>query len=495
MITPVSHSRVGLGTLFGRLKGRNGLIGAIWSCLNAGAGVALPFVVFIFFAHVLMPAQVGMIVLGVSCAEFVKAIGLSGLYEALLQQSIDRQRYHETAFAVLLLSGLVLLGVYAGMITLLARMIDGVAATYPALLVIGLRIPLDLATLQPQAVLAQRLSYRRMAIRSIIANVGAGAVGIGLALTGRPMAGMVTYQVGQSALILLTTAIGTAALAWPRLHRDCLRRMAHEATMSSIVRLVAATNNYVDQIIIATMLSSTRLAYFNLAKRVETTFITASASFSAILFQPLFATTDAAGREPVLRKGLATLTLLCGLPVAFLVINGDRVVPLVFGARWAPAAPVVALLAIAGLLRALGSVHGALLSVSGRNRQLAIMSSVSALSGILGVVVTARYGVVWCAAALMLKNLAITMWMAVSTRRDVPHTARAYLVEVIVPVALMLSGVAGGGMLAGATISHAAPAATIAILIASILAGACGGLICYARRLLRIAPASIPVNG
>jgi O-antigen/teichoic acid export membrane protein len=153
------------------------------------------------------------------------------------------------------------------------------------------------------------------------------------------------------------------------------------------------------------------------------------------------------------------------------------------------------LLAIAGLLRALGSVHGALLSVSGRNRQLAIMSSVSALSGILGVVVTARYGVVWCAAALMLKNLAITMWMAVSTRRDVPHTARAYLVEVIVPVALMLSGVAGGGMLAGATISHAAPAATIAILIASILAGACGGLICYARRLLRIAPASIPVNG
>jgi PST family polysaccharide transporter len=487
--------RINFAGLLRRVEGRAGLMGAIWSSVNAGAGVALPFLVFIFFAHVLMPAQIGLIVLGVSCAEFVKAIGLSGLYEALLQQSTDRQRYHETALAVLLLSGFVLLGVYAGMITLLARTIDGVATTYFALLAIGLRVPLDLATLQPQAILAQRLSYRRMAIRAIIANAGAGAVGIGLALTGRPMAGMIVYQVGQSALILLTTVIGTAALARPRLHRDCLRRMAHEATMSSIVRLVAATNNYVDQIIIAAMLSSTRLAYFNLAKRVETTFITASASFSAILFQPLFATTDAASREPVLRKGLATLTLLCGLPVTFLMINGDRIVPLVFGASWTPAAPVVGLLAIGGLLRALGSVHGALLSVSGRNRQLAVMSTVSALTGIVGVAVTARYGVVWCAAALTVKNLAITLWLAVSTRRDVSHMARAYLIEVIVPLALMLSGAAGGRLIAGATLSSAAPATTIAVLTVSILAGAGGGLISYARRLLRTAPASVPVNG
>lgn len=495
MTASMPQTRIGLAALRGRLQDRDGLIGALWSCLNAGAGVALPFLVFIFFAHALTPAQVGLIVLGVSCAEFVKAIGLSGLYEALLQQSTDRRRYHETAIAVLLLSGLVLLGVYAGMITLLARMIDGVATTYPALLAIGLRIPLDLATLQPQAVLAQRLSYRRMATRAIVANLGAGAVGIGLALTGRPMTGMVVYQVGQSALILLTTVIGTGALARPRLHHDCLRHMAHEATMASIVRLVAATNNYVDQIIIAAMLNSTRLAYFNLAKRVETTFITASASFSAILFQPLFANTDAAGREPVMRRGLALLTLLCGLPVTFLVIDGDRLVPLVFGARWLPAAPVVALLAIAGLLRALGSVHGALLSVSGRNRQLAIMSSVSALSGILGVVVTARYGVASCATALMLKNLAITLWMAVSTRRDVSHMARAYLIEVIVPLTLMLSGAAGGRLLVGATLSNAAPAATFSVLIVSILAGAGGGVVCYGRHLLRTAPASIPANG
>ncbi len=484
-----------MAALSNRLKARAGLRGAVWSSLNAGAGVALPFLIFIFFAHVLVPAQVGLIVLGVSCAEFVKAIGLSGLYEALLQQTADRERYHETAMAVLLMSGLVLLGVYAGLITILARVVDGVSTMYPALLAIGLRIPLDLATLQPQATLAQRLSYRRMAVRAIIANVGAGAVGIGLALIGRPMVGMVVYQVGQSVLVLLSTVIGTAAMAWPRLHRDCLRRMAHEATMSSVVRLVAATNNYVDQIIIATMLSSTRLAYFNLAKRVETTFITASASFSAILFQPLFATSDAAGREPVLRNGLATLTLLCGLPVAFLVINGDRVVPLIFGARWTPAAPVVALLAVAGFLRALGSVHGALLSVSGRNRELALISTASALSGIIGVVLTARYGIVWCAAVLMLKNLTITVWMAVATRRDVSHMARAYLTEVIVPAILMLAGAAGGGLLAGVTISHTAPAATIAVLTASMLAGAGGGLVGFARRLLRNTPTSILVNG
>ena len=266
-----------LALLTRRLAGGGG--GALWSCLNAGTAVALPFLIFIFFARVLPPAQVGLVVLAVACAEFVKAIGLPGLYEALLQHPDHQPRLHETALAVLLLAGCARLPVYAGVLALIAGMTGGPGAADPMLLLIGLRIPFDLATLQPQAVLAQRLSYRRMALRSVVANAGAGVVGIGIAAAGAPMVGLIAYQAGQSALLFLATVHRTGALARPRLHRDCLRLLARQAGMASIVRLVAATNSYVDQILIAALLDTARLAYFNLAKRVETTFITASASF------------------------------------------------------------------------------------------------------------------------------------------------------------------------------------------------------------------------
>jgi teichuronic acid exporter len=474
---------------------RSGLMGAAWSSINAGASVVLPFLVFVFFAHVLSPARIGLVVLAVSCVEFVKAIGLSGLYEALLQQSDDRQRFHETALAVLTLASILLLAIYLIAMVLLARVVDGIAADRWVMFAIGLRVPLDLATLQPQAALAQRLAYGRMAIRAIIANVIAGLVGIGIALAGSPMLGLAAYQVGQSLLILLTTVLGTGALVRPRLHRACLERMVREASMSSIVRLVAATNNYVDQIIIATLLSSTRLAYFNVAKRVETVLITASASVSGILLQPLFASRGAKDREQVLRKGLALLMLLCGLPTAFLIVNASQVVPLLFGSRWAAASPVVLLLAVAGLARALGSVHGALLSVSGRNQQLAVLSTVSAVSGIVAVLFTVRAGIVWCAAALALKNILITAWLAMATRDDVPRPAQAYLIEVVLPLGFMILGAMVGRTAAAMVIVGHTTVDTVGVLSASLFICLLCCAACHAPRLIRSTPVSVSIGG
>ena len=51
----------------------------------------------------------------------------------------------------------------------------------------------------------------------------------------------------------------------------------------------------------------------------------------------------------------------------------------VFGPQWVNAAPVAAVLALSGFARAIGFVPGALMSVSGHNRELLITSAVSAV--------------------------------------------------------------------------------------------------------------------
>jgi teichuronic acid exporter len=448
--------------------------GAAWSVVNALGGVVLPFIVFIAFARWLSPAQVGVAVLATSLAEIVKAFGAPGLYEALLQQGPGAHRHHQAALAVLLILGTGLTVVFAGLIAVLGWFLPGVATAGWLLDVIGLRILFDLATTQPQAALAQRLSFGRMASRSIVANAGSGLLGGLIALYGRPFEGLIVYLTAQSVLVFATTAIGTGVLVRPRLWRDCIADMRREAFAASIVRLVAAANNYLDQIVVAGMIGSARLAFFNLGKRVETTFITAAASFSTILFQPLFSLQVTAARASGLRNGLAMLSVICGAPAAFMVTNAPGVIHVVFGARWAEAAPVAAILACSGFARALGSVHGSLLSVSRRNHRLMWVTSVSATSGIGLVVVLAPFGVAAVATGLALKNAAMVAWMAVLTRRDFPNSFAAHGMVVGVPFAAMLG--AGYGVHAG---------------LASIMAGSQGGQL----GVLMLSGCAVPVAG
>ncbi|WP_431272857.1 hypothetical protein [Dankookia sp. P2] len=84
---------------------RRYLHGAAWSALNALIATLLPLGIFVIFARGLPAAEIGVVALAVAVTEVIKAFALPGLYEALLQQTNDRQRCTETALACLLLGG------------------------------------------------------------------------------------------------------------------------------------------------------------------------------------------------------------------------------------------------------------------------------------------------------------------------------------------------------------------------------------------------------
>jgi teichuronic acid exporter len=463
--------------------------GAFWSMLNAAARVCLPLAIFVYFARVLSPAEIGAVALALACSEFVKTLGLPGVYEVLLQQKGDADRRHETAFAVLTGAGLILFCVYFAVFTLIGNVVDGVAL-HPALVgVIGLRIVFDLAILQPQARLAQRLVYRRFAMRAVYGHVAAGAAGIAVAdLLDHPMAGFVAYQAGQSATMFLLTVLGTGALATPRFHRDAARSMARETGMSSALYVLRAATDYLDQVAVAAMFGGSRMAFFNLAKRGEGAFLTVASSFASVLFQPLFARHGAEDqRREAVRRGLAVLTLACGLPAAVFATNSEAVVVAVFGPAWAEAAPVAAALAVGGVARALAYVHGALLSVTGRNGPLLVWSAVSAATGIILVLATAPFGLVLCAWALVAKSVLALIWLAALTRSDAPNPGRVYALEVIAPFGLMLAGAAAGHWIALAALTRAPSALeeVLALALSGGMGAACG-LAYFAIRFPRV---------
>jgi O-antigen/teichoic acid export membrane protein len=106
------------------------------------------------------------------------------------------------------------------------------------------------------------------------------------------------------------------------------------------------------------------------------------------------------------------LTIVLGLPAAAFIANSSFLVATVFGEQWKGASAVAAVLAAGGFIRAIGYVPGALMSVSIRNRELLLISLISVVTGAVLVVVTAPFGILWCAVALLIRHLASLGWMA-----------------------------------------------------------------------------------
>ena len=408
-----------------------------------------------------------------ACTEMGKAIGLPGVYEALLQQRQDVRRCHEAAMALLICASAILAPACLLVLYGLGFLMPDLHRHFVLLSVLALRIPLDLLVVQPQAVLVGRLAFRRLALRTIVANVLAGAAGVLIAILVEPVGGLVAYQLIQSMLTFATTSVGGGLMARPHLHRDCIRRLRGEMLLATGNRSLAATINYLDQMTVAPLAGEIGLAYYNLGKRLENTFVTVASSFSAILFQPLFALDGILSKRKTTLRALFVLTLVCGIPASVVFCNGRLVVGLLFGRNWLAAAPVVAWLSLNGFVRAIGMVPGSFLSVSGRNRELLMTSVASAVGSLALVVALAPISIRLCAIGLVIKNAGIVAWMAWLGRREVPRPMTTYLVSVVVPFAFMIIAVSLGRTVL--IVDVVLPVQTLAILTVSGLCALIGG--------------------
>ena len=447
--------------------------GVIWSTINVGVSVGLPLGLFIVFARVTPAWQLGLIAVGLAWAEMLKGLAPQGLYEAFLAyREPDEPQVARGMLTILAAFGVASYIAYVLILVVYgAHSAKATGLPWP-IWVIGLRAPFDLITLQPQAQIAKKLAYRRLALRTVVGNLFAGGVALIFAFAHQPLAGLAVYYVGQSACILLATVFGAKVMARPlfsiRKVHEALKPLYHQTSWASGVRTLGVANNYLDQIIISAFIPLKAVANFNLGKRIEATLMQAAASFSGIIFQPLFAH-DPKNAAATMRRCMFTSVILFGPPVAVLVVNNQSLIPGVFGGKWQEAASTAAALAISGFWRGVGTVHSAYLSVSGRNRDLLFYAAGASLLGIAAVVGLHAEGVFWCAAALAGRSLVTTIWAAVLTRRLTP--ARYYLRAVIGAFLMFMLGAwlgAWGGSAATASLPH-----LIGELLTWTLSGVC----------------------
>ncbi|HWU02896.1 MAG TPA: oligosaccharide flippase family protein [Novosphingobium sp.] len=444
----------------------------MWSSLNGLAAVVLPFVVFACFARLMMPRQFAMIGLALAALEMLKTLAPQGLYDVLVTHDEGEREYHAAAAAILLASAVAVMGLFTALLlcsqAVFAMDMPGVVY------LLALKVLFDLALLQPQAAMVRRAEIRRLSTRSLLSGVVGATCGIPLAWAGAPMAGLVAFYVMQSFATWLATVWGAKAMVMPRFHRAAARDMLGQGLRASGVRVAAGANNYLDQLLIGHLFSAIVVGMFNLGKRIEIVSVTISASLSQIMWQPAFAMQGESARASAMARGVAGVALVCGVPICVFAVSSPVAVPFLFGRHWAGAAPVAAALALAGLVRALGSVAGAALTVTKRNGPLLWLSIGGGVANVVLVTLVARFGMMATAAVICLRAVAQSAIMyallAEVRRQMLPVMLRNF----VLPLALATAAswlVSGWAMrwLAGISLGHD--------LLYLLVVGAAGALV------------------
>jgi O-antigen/teichoic acid export membrane protein len=207
----------------------------------------------------------------------------------------------------------------------------------------------------PRAMLLRSMQFRKIGIADIASAALGGALGVVAAVLGASYWALVVQIVSTDlimALVLFLVGAGTR----PNLRMHRLREIAGfswRAFAAGI--LINSVSRNIDNLLIGRFQGPQQLAFYGLAYRLLLLPVQlASTTIGAVLFPAFSRLADNldALRAEMARatRALATLALPA---MALVAASAPQLVQLLFGSQWAPAVPIVQILAMVGALQAI----------------------------------------------------------------------------------------------------------------------------------------------
>ncbi|GAA4471126.1 lipopolysaccharide biosynthesis protein [Rhodococcus olei] len=211
------------------------------------------------------------------------------------------------------------------------------------------------ASITPRALLQRRMEFRAIGIADVVAAMTGGALGVAVALAGASYWALVV-QVVCTDVVLLVILLAVGAGRRPNLRWRRLREIASFSWRAFAAGLlINSVSRNIDNLLVGRFQGPQALAYYGLAYRLLLLPVQlATTTVGTVLFPAFSRLADnlAALRIDMTRATRALAVL--ALPVMALVAAAaPQLVLLLFGNQWAPAIPIVQVLAMAGAVQAI----------------------------------------------------------------------------------------------------------------------------------------------
>ncbi|MDO9709710.1 oligosaccharide flippase family protein [Paracraurococcus lichenis] len=456
----------------------------LWSALDFWLQQATALLVFIVVGNLVGPAAVGVLTVAQLGVTLAMTLLLDGFSDALIQRQRLEPAHFNTAFALLAGIGLAS-GLALWLLAPVAASVFGQPdlAWIMPLLAIGL--PLLGMAVPCQALLQRQMRFGALAFRSLVAQGVGFATALALALDGHGVEALIAYMLvvrGLDTVLLMLLAGRLPGLDFSRQALADIVDFGKHRMGNQVLGFVVTQ---IDRVTAGLFLGAVTIGLFSLAERIANAL---TGGLSGVVERVGFSAFSARQSEPeALRQALRDVMFLANvlaMPafVGLAAVSGD-VVGALFSASWAGAAPVLALLALAGIPHATNYVLTAALNARGRP-DLALRYSVVIMAlRLVASLVAAPQGIVALAAANLAVTAASTGIVLAVVRHHLPGAA-----GLAARAALRPALAAGGMVLAIEGLALLLPPIAPALLLAGKVAI---GAAAYAGLLLLLAPQAL----
>lgn len=318
-----------------------------WSTLEIAARYGVQFVVLIFLARLLSPADFGLVAMVLVFTSIGALLVDSGFSMALIQRQRTTNDDETTVFAFAIASGLLI----AALLWLSAPLVAGFYSQ-PELTsltrALALVLPCGALAAVPDALLAMRLDFKARARAEMLASSGSGAVALWLALNGFGAWSLVWQAVLAVALKALLLWLYTGWRPRGRFSIASFRSLFGFGGYMLMSNLLDTVSVRLQSLLIGKLFDSRALGHYTVALNTQQ----APASFFAAILNrvglPVFATVaDRPARLlGALRMSLRIAMFLFLPGMVGIAVIAEPLVILLYGQRWAPAAPILSILAL-----------------------------------------------------------------------------------------------------------------------------------------------------
>ena len=365
--------------------------GGGWALASVAVALASGFLRTILIAHVLGPADIGVMGIALLALGFVESVASTGVDTALVAVREDVEHYIDPAFTIQLARGsavMVLLWLAAPAIAWAFH----TAAATSVIRAVGVVAVLRGLANPAIALALRRLDFQRVFWWSLPEAVTAVAVTVPLAFGRRDVWALVAGAVAAQAAA--TIASYGLVRRIPRIvfARTRIRHLLQFGRFVSGSRALMYFSVYVDAAIVGMTMGTHTLGLYQFASRIaELPVVTFTRAIAQVAL-PAAGGLHGTPLRDVWRTLAAWVLAVNGAAAAVIVVCGRVVVDAIAGAQWIDAVPLMQTLAFAMLFRAIVVLSGQLLDGAGRPRLTLRLNAVRLATLVVLLVPLAAWG-------------------------------------------------------------------------------------------------------
>jgi len=407
--------------------------GALWSLVGSAGQQLLSFVVFIYLARVLSPNVFGIVAFGIIAADISGYVARWGQIELLQREADDREAREAAAFWIATAAG-ILTTLCMLLVAAVVSLIEGRGEIALVLLCLSPLALLQGLSVVPEALLRQRMQFRKLAIRNWVATAAGAGAAIWVASV-KPgvevlVAQRAVFAIAQFLILWLFTPVKLKLIA-PRARLAVAARQGFQIVIAGLSAMI---NVRVADLITGAMLGARSLGLLRLGWRIND--LISQVVIFPITSVALSSFSRLAHDEKALQRAYLRMTqlmALISLPLFFgAAAVSERLIEVVFGHQWVDAAIVLFALAPLAAAGTVNQFFNSMMLACGRPDIVMRQSITQTIVTIVMVAVAANSGIFAVLVAHCLRSFAVAAFNLFALKK-VCGLASIRVLSVVIP--------------------------------------------------------------